>query len=631
MSALQFLLLEANLADAEVVQATLREGGIECELLRVETRADFIRTLESNAIDLILADYGLSNFDDIAALTIARRLRPEIPFIFISGSLGEELAIAAIKQGATDYILKQRLGRLVPSVQEALQEVAVDKDTTKRKQALLAIESDLKDTQLLHELSTRLVTEGDIQTLYQEIIAAAIALTRADAGSIQILDEATQDLVLLATQGITPAMLEHFYRVNADSNTPCGMALTTGDRAFVDFDVPESEDPDGSMRLHIEAGLFSAQSTPLITRSGKAIGMFSTHWCKHHRPTERELRFLDLLARQAAGLIEQRQAEAAIAADLRDTQRLHKLSTSLASEDNIQVLYDEIVAAAVDLMQADAGTIQILEEEAKYIILLASLGLEQKTVEYFYRIDANSNTACGIALATRKRAMINYDVPASEDPSGSLQKLVKAGFLCGQSTPLITRSGRAIGMVSTHWGKHHRPTERELRFLDLLARQATDLIEQRQAQVALRESEAKYRSLFESMEEGFYSVEVLYDEDGQPVDHRILEANPAFERHTGLTNARGRLASELMPIIKQFWSNHYARVVATGESERLEQYSFALNRWFNVEVSRIGDEIAAPRCDYFPRRYRSQTRRSCPARIGRKIPHFCQCNFGHHL
>ncbi|WP_143467699.1 GAF domain-containing protein [Leptolyngbya ohadii] len=180
-------------------------------------------------------------------------------------------------------------------------------DITERKQVEATIAADLRDTQLLRDLSAKLATEESIQALYQEIMAAAIVLTHADAGTVQILDEATQELVLLETQGISQKTVEHFHRINASSNTPCGIALRSGVRSFVDFDVPDSEDPDGSMRFHVEGGLLSAQSTPLISRSGKPIGMVSTHWHTRHRPSERELRFLDLLARQAADLIEQRQ------------------------------------------------------------------------------------------------------------------------------------------------------------------------------------------------------------------------------------------------------------------------------------------------------------------------------------
>jgi PAS domain S-box-containing protein len=188
--------------------------------------------------------------------------------------------------------------------------LAVSYEISDRKQAEAAIAADLRDTQLLQELATRLVTEGDIQTLYQEIISAAIALTHADAGTVQILDHKTQDLLLLATQGFDRTMTDHFYRVDGSSNTSCGIALRNGSRSFIDFDVLESEEPDSSMRMHVEVGYLSAQSTPLISRSGRAIGMVSTHWRKHHRPSDRQLRFLDLLARQAADLIEQRQTEA---------------------------------------------------------------------------------------------------------------------------------------------------------------------------------------------------------------------------------------------------------------------------------------------------------------------------------
>lgn len=178
-----------------------------------------------------------------------------------------------------------------------------------RARAEAAVAADLKDTQLLHDLSARLISEDNIQVLYNEIVAAAIALMRSDAGTVQILDEATQELVLLATQGFDRTMTEHFYRVAASSNTSCGIALSTNARTFVDFDVPNCAYPDDSLRMHVNAGYLSAQSTPLISRSGKPIGMVSTHWRDRHRPSDRELRFLDLLARQAADSIERQQAE----------------------------------------------------------------------------------------------------------------------------------------------------------------------------------------------------------------------------------------------------------------------------------------------------------------------------------
>ncbi|MBW4616459.1 MAG: response regulator [Desmonostoc vinosum HA7617-LM4] len=179
-----------------------------------------------------------------------------------------------------------------------------------RARAEATVAADLQDMQRLRELSARLVSEGDTQTLYQEIVSTAIALTQADAGTMQIFDAATQELVLIATQGLEPEINEYFHRLDVTSNTSCGMALRTGGREFIDFDVPESEDPTGSMRRHVEAGILSAQTTPLIARSGKPLGMFSTHWRIHHRPSDRQLRFLDLLARQAADLIERWQTEA---------------------------------------------------------------------------------------------------------------------------------------------------------------------------------------------------------------------------------------------------------------------------------------------------------------------------------
>ena len=119
---LRVLLLEDDPQDAKLIQDLLETDHFVCEITCVQTRAEFLAALKSGRLDLILADYQLPSFDGISALELARSERQDLPFIFVSGMIGEEAAIDALRIGATDYILKPRLGRLVPAVQRALRE-----------------------------------------------------------------------------------------------------------------------------------------------------------------------------------------------------------------------------------------------------------------------------------------------------------------------------------------------------------------------------------------------------------------------------------------------------------------------------------------------------------------------------
>jgi len=125
---LNILSLEDNQKDEELVQATLEGAGIECRFEVVESRSDFVSALEKGNIDLILADYSLPEFDGMSALKISQERCPDTPFIFVTGSMGEEWAVESLKKGATDYVLKDKLYRLVPAIQRALQEVEEQKE-----------------------------------------------------------------------------------------------------------------------------------------------------------------------------------------------------------------------------------------------------------------------------------------------------------------------------------------------------------------------------------------------------------------------------------------------------------------------------------------------------------------------
>ena len=149
---LRILHLENDAADAELIQGTLDTAGICCAITRLETESDFEAALQHGQFELILADYTLPTFDGLSALRIAQRQRPDVPFIFVSGTLGEDVSIESLKFGATDYVLKTRLSRLVPSVQRALREAQEraelrrSEEALRRSEAYLAIAQSLSHT-----------------------------------------------------------------------------------------------------------------------------------------------------------------------------------------------------------------------------------------------------------------------------------------------------------------------------------------------------------------------------------------------------------------------------------------------------------------------------------------------------
>ena len=130
--ALRILHLEDNPADAELIEDTLKAHGLDCDVVRVHTGQGFLSALETDQFDLILSDNTLPSFSGRQALVTAKRICPDVPYIFVSGTIGEEAAIESLTNGATDYVLKQRLTRLVPAVRRAIADIEA---LRKRKQA----------------------------------------------------------------------------------------------------------------------------------------------------------------------------------------------------------------------------------------------------------------------------------------------------------------------------------------------------------------------------------------------------------------------------------------------------------------------------------------------------------------
>lgn len=182
--------------------------------------------------------------------------------------------------------------------------------------------------------------------------------------------------------------------------------------------------------------------------------------------------------------------------ELADMKRLHALNLRLLNGGELRVLLREVLQASADLMQTDQGNVQLYNHREQALNIVADLGFSQEFLDYFRSVPVGYSV-CGTAMANRERIIME---DASTDPRfvefASLY--AKFGFVAVQSTPLIGRDGRFLGMLSNHFKAPRRPDIRETQLLDLFAQQAVWVIERDQAEEALRESERRFRTLANS-------------------------------------------------------------------------------------------------------------------------------------
>jgi PAS domain S-box-containing protein len=228
--------------------------------------------------------------------------------------------------------------------------------------------------------------------------------------------------------------------------------------------------------------------------------------------------------------------------------RLQEISTLLILEDNLDVLYERILDTAISLMSADMGSIQVFDPERGELRLLAERGFHPESAAMWEWVRLDSASTCGMALSAGCRVIVP-DIEACDAMVGTadLDAYRWSGIRAVQSTPLVSRFGRLLGMLSTHWRKPHQPLVRELQALDVLARQAADLIERNEVEGALRECREQFRwlaSVVECSEDAIVS---------KNLDGIIQSWNKSAERLFGYVAEEviGKSVTILMPPERQ--------------------------------------------------------------------------------
>ena len=189
-----------------------------------------------------------------------------------------------------------------------------------------------------------------------------------------------------------------------------------------------------------------------------------------------------------------RQSQQRLAREVAGAKTLQSISTRLISESTPESLYAQILGAAMELMASDAASLQMVAADHASLTLLAWTNFHPDSAAFWQRVEVEAGSTCSKALSDNDRVVV-ADIEACDFMTGSQdqQEYRRSGIRAVQSTPLRSRSGRPLGMLSTHWRTPHTPTEEDFTFFDVLARQAADLIERTLAEEALRESEERFR------------------------------------------------------------------------------------------------------------------------------------------
>jgi signal transduction histidine kinase/ActR/RegA family two-component response regulator len=257
--------------------------------------------------------------------------------------------------------------------------------------------------------------------------------------------------------------------------------------------VAEARRPDGPGRYLVEYRVRAAD-LPGGWRWLSVCGLVD--W-EGTGPTRRAVRMFgasrDVTARK--------HAETRLAAELEIARQLQEVSVQLAGTDEIEVLYGKILDTAVAILGADCGSLQGMDPtHGDDLLLLQHRGFDGRSAAFWKWVQPTSHTTCGRALQTRQRVIVP-DVDACDwivgSEHGAFYRL--SGIRAVQTTPLVSRNGQLLGMISTHWHAVHEPTESELRALDVLARQAADLIERKKTDAAVRRRAEELERVMEAV------------------------------------------------------------------------------------------------------------------------------------
>jgi PAS domain S-box-containing protein len=363
-------------------------------------------------------------------------------------------------------------------------------DISERKRAEQLLSGHLDEQAALYRFTDRLFRARSPGDVYEAALNTIILALQCQRAAILLFDD-TGTMKFVAWRGLSEG-----YCKAVEGHSP--WSSDAQDPAPICIENVETADLDRPLKEAVKAeGIGALAFIPLVAQD-QLIGKLMVYYEVPHVFRTADIDLATTIARQLGFSVARMRAEDArrhaqerLEAELADTKLLQSMSAELIQEDEVEGVYDKLLDAVVSVMRSDMASMQALHPERGdrgQLHLLAFRGFDPQAAKFWERVHADSGCSCGEALRTGKRVVV-VNVMTCEFMAGTdaLAAYLEAGIQAVQSTPLVSRSGKILGMISTYWRNPHQPGERELRLLDILARQAADLIERRQGEAVSRQ------------------------------------------------------------------------------------------------------------------------------------------------
>lgn len=375
----------------------------------------------------------------------------------------------------------------------------------------------------LPALSTRFIREEQVDALYQHILDTAMILMHADMSSLQLLQPERGNLRMIGWKGstATPAAFLDCVRASADSRD--AVAVRTGSRILVaDIEAEEARATAAEIAAFSAAGVRAMQTTPLVSLSGRSLGVISTYWCKPGLPQQSAWRMLDVLARQAADLIERAQSDARLRETARQKDALYELANRLHRTRSLDEVYDAALTAIVVALQCDRASI-LLFDDAGAMRFVASGGLSDN-----YRDAVEGHSAW--KPTDPNPAPIHIDDVSVAAMNESLRASIQAEGIGALAFIPLVSDGQLIGKFMAYFNGPHAFSQDEMNLCLTIARQVAFAIERKRAEDRLRASEQRFRDMIDALPAAIY----MTDAEG-----RVVHFNRAAVELSGRTPQPG--------------------------------------------------------------------------------------------